>query len=738
MNRHDKYFLSMEFAPILVRILKHLRAKEVGMNSIGNAMNYIGLLKRFSVLVRCREKTIKVRRAILHSIKDRKDGMGYASVIETDARKALGLMIEYMEERITRDAVKKRRAEMSSSVRRKLVYIADTLHLSRAELRMMTASVVGYFYHLDELAGIDAYVNILEKADHFAKFADVPVTLVSNSVVDDHALFNSGLFSGIIDGGVFSIMQPSVELFNMLFSDTVEPKRIFDTCFTVPKSPPLPIRNFSHLADETDTIHTLLFSAIEHRTPGVNILLYGEPGTGKTEYARSLLAAHGFRAVLLSNGRDIQSKLKKNRYSDDKPDKGDLDAVRIGRYRLCQAAYVNAGKTCIIFDEADSILNTGSLFGEDDKSGLVHLIENNAAPCIWIVNSMNGVHEAVRRRFIYSVLFRNISRDVTASIIHENLLTHKLSSVEEKRITDTIVKHHLSVGHAALAIRHVGNAVAPERDKQRLMTDILKKMTVLHDPDRREEAAAGMEHYTLGLVNIDQKPQTLIDSIEQFELLRTRTLSLPVRNINFLFHGPSGCGKSELSRYLAHRSGKDMIVKSASDLMNKYVGETEKIIRRAFREAEDSKSILVIDEADSFFQRRDGAMRNWEISEVNEMLNAMESFRGILICTTNFIEHFDNASMRRFAYKVRFDYLTPEQKVLAFGRFFGTLFDAAALAGVWDTVAAIPDLSIGDFKAVYQQIIFTKGLTPDTAVAALMRESRMKAVYRDKVIGFAG
>jgi hypothetical protein len=63
---------------------------------------------------------------------------------------------------------------------------------------------------------------------------------------------------------------------------------------------------------------------------------------------------------------------------------------------------------------------------------------------------------------------------------------------------------------------------------------------------------------------------------------------------------------------------------------------------------------LLLDEADSFLQDRRGAQRTYEVTEVNEMLQGMERYNGIFICTTNLLDRLDQAALRRFTFKIRF------------------------------------------------------------------------------------
>ena len=72
------------------------------------------------------------------------------------------------------------------------------------------------------------------------------------------------------------------------------------------------------------------------------------------------------------------------------------------------------------------------------------------------------------------------------------------------------------------------------------------------------------------------------------------------QSLNILLYGAPGTGKTEFVRYLARKLNRNLVIKRASDLLGMYVGQTEANIKAAFEEAEESKSILFFDEADSF------------------------------------------------------------------------------------------------------------------------------------------
>lgn len=122
------------------------------------------------------------------------------------------------------------------------------------------------------------------------------------------------------------------------------------------------------------------------------------------------------------------------------------------------------------------------------------------------------------------------------------------------------------------------------------------------------------------------------------------------------------------------------MIRRASDLMSKYVGETEQQIAAMFARAEEERALLLLDEADSFMQSRQGAVRNYEVSEVNEMLQGMERFDGIFVCTTNLFDRIDEAALRRFAFKIRFRPLERTQRE--------RMFITEALGGNADAMTA--------------------------------------------------
>jgi hypothetical protein len=167
--------------------------------------------------------------------------------------------------------------------------------------------------------------------------------------------------------------------------------------------------------------------------------------------------------------------------------------------------------------------------------------------------------------------------------------------------------------------------------------------------------------------------KSLLDN-EEYQKVRTRLLDSKMRTgFACLFSGPPGTGKTEAALQLARATRRNIMKVNINEIRDKYVGETEKQIRRVFnryREAvklSDIAPILLFNEADAIIGKRtqvgdaNGAVTKMENAMQNIILEEMENLDGILIATTNLKTNFDKAFERRFLYKIEFE--KPTEKV---------------------------------------------------------------------------
>jgi hypothetical protein len=129
------------------------------------------------------------------------------------------------------------------------------------------------------------------------------------------------------------------------------------------------------------------------------------------------------------------------------------------------------------------------------------------------------------------------------------------------------------------------------------------------------------------------------------------------RGLSALFAGPPGTGKTMICSLLAKELGVELYRIDLSQVVNKYIGETEKNLGRVFDEASHGQVMLLFDEADSIFAKRTEVRSShdrYANLEVNYLLQRMENFDGIVVLTTNSETAIDPAFRRRIRFRVRF------------------------------------------------------------------------------------
>ena len=143
-----------------------------------------------------------------------------------------------------------------------------------------------------------------------------------------------------------------------------------------------------------------------------------------------------------------------------------------------------------------------------------------------------------------------------------------------------------------------------------------------------------------------------------------RKLSLG-KGLNALFSGPPGTGKTMAAEVIAGELGLDLYKIDLAQIVNKYIGETEKNLDRVFREAQGSNAVLMFDEADALFGKRSevrDAHDRYANIEVGYLLQKMEEYEGIAILATNLRQNMDEAFLRRMHVIIEFPFPDEEHR----------------------------------------------------------------------------
>jgi SpoVK/Ycf46/Vps4 family AAA+-type ATPase len=478
----------------------------------------------------------------------------------------------------------------------------------------------------------------------------------------------------------------------------------------------LTLADYPHLADDSRILIAYLREALTQQRTGVNVLIYGRPGTGKTEYARALMAHLG--AELFEVGVE-----------DDSGDPRE-GRKRFGAYRLAQALLGKVGGRVLLFDEVEDVFVERARRGREDDNGsgikgwVNRVLESNRVPTLWITNQVECLDAAYRRRFDYVLRLDVPPRSVRRRMLDAYVEGLPVGSAWREEaanhpaLAPALIERASKVASRLLAS---DEAICIEGAMARVINNTLDALG--ESPVATLPAVAGPE-YRLDYLNADCSLDQLREGLRQAGEGR------------ICLYGPPGTGKSAFGRHVAASLDRPLLVRRASDLLSPYIGMTERQMSRMFREAEQEGAVLLLDEADSFLQDRRGAQRSWEVTQVNEMLTQMESFRGVFIASTNLFGNLDAAALRRFDAKIKLDYLKPDQAWALFQSFL-QLNGIEQQERSRSEVAQLTNLTPGDFAALQRRLRLMAAPTAEALARLLRDECALKSCGPRRAVGFA-
>lgn len=457
-------------------------------------------------------------------------------------------------------------------------------------------------------------------------------------------------------------------------------------------------------------------------TEPVSLLLYGKPGSGKTEFAKSLAFASGQKVFLFKNEREISRNNENN------------VLCRLN----CLLSFAQK-EAVVIVDEADTILQTrdSSFLGlhlPSTKKGTVNkMLEENKNKVIWIVNFTDQIDESTLRRFTYSYRFESMSKEQLRSIADTKLKPLGLPKEINSHILNMMETYSVTGASVDNVVKTIKSLGADDGELVDYVRCVLKENAVLINGKSRIRETVS-KSYDLRALNASMAPTQIVQMIQNAETFAQKN-SNAENGIRMLFYGMSGTGKTEFVRYIAEQLGKKILIRRASDILDKYVGGSEQNIRHAFEEAERTKSILLFDEADTFFADRNSAEHSWERTQVNEFLTQLEEFSGIVICTTNLKHIMDSAMNRRFHMIVEFKPLSADGIRCMMERYFGSFeFDEQMIS----RLVKLESITPGDFGVLAGRVRFMNQseLNASYLVNELCRIQDEKSDHGSRCIGF--
>ena len=486
--------------------------------------------------------------------------------------------------------------------------------------------------------------------------------------------------------------------------------------------PRLSGEDFSHVRqDYQSTLKYLKESSAENQT-GVNILIYGKPGVGKTEMARSLCAESGLQLYEVSSKDQEGNALKK--------------AERISSCMLTDRLLAGNADSVLLFDEIEDVFPSKILVSfpftdasSPGKAWINHLLEHNSTPIIWVTNSVEQIDPAIIRRFDIVLHLRQPNPATRRRMLNEMLAGLQASEAWRNRMAGC---RNLAPAHIERAAK-VASVMLKEKEAAEGVTESTLETLLKNTLEAQGESlmpdspASSMTAYDPTLLNVDADLQALSDGLQKRHQGR------------LCFYGPPGTGKTAFARHLAKSVDKPLLVKRLDEVLSMWVGGTERHIAAMFREAEAEGATLLLDEADSLLRDRRGAVQSWEANQVNQMLTCMEHFDGIFIASTNLMDDLDEASLRRFDCKIAFNALNPDQ---AWRMFLSALAQNNLTLTRQETeslnkrLQRLHNLTPGDYNtALRKQRLFNTTPNPLQLLEALEKECAAKP-DNQRPIGF--
>ena len=633
--------------------------------------------------------------------------------------------------------------KQSTLVEKNIDALSNLLQLNKAERALLLYGTLARYQRDLRSILVEFKVNNAPEAyEAIATIAGVTAAEVGEALRAGGRLERIGLVENLISEhsitDLADLMKVSEKLPPVLMREYRDRAELM-AVFTRPASKSeLKSSDFEFVGDDVQVLIHLLRKAQATKAQGVNVLMYGPPGTGKTELAK---------VVATEAGLDL--------FEVEYADRDGNSLSGRDRYRSMQIAQVflkGSQEAALLFDEVEDVfppisVDAAGLMARAEQqampAGMGHsvsgkawvnqILENNPVPTIWVTNRIEQIDPAFRRRFAYHLELKSPPPGAREQLIRKTLEGVSVSDAFVAKLTErkglTPAQIRTAVRFADLA--HAEPAAGGEAFEALIERQLKNSDAALGRKPDDAQAKKGRRKvttYDLDMLNVESR----------FEIPRI-VEALKARGHGALcFYGAPGTGKTALGEYIAQQMDQPLIIKQASDLVSKYVGETEQNMAAMFKEATEEKAVLLLDEADSFLMDRRGAHRTYEVTEVNEMLQQMERHHGVFICTTNLLDRIDQAALRRFTFKIKFMPLKPEQRE--------QMFITEALGGKADLMtpdvrrrlSKLEQLAPGDFAAVKRQTdILAAEFSVEEFLEQLEAEHRIKPEVREqRGIGF--
>lgn len=424
---------------------------------------------------------------------------------------------------------------------------------------------------------------------------------------------------------------------------------------------------------------------------GINLLLYGAASLDKRQLLKSVVERAGRKAWRVRKFDDAART--------DRP-----SLVYVAQRVLARS---HPDAVLVVERPADALgsappeflrLFFGADFAieEEERPFDQNLLATNPLPTIWLASSAASLPDETVARFVFHAPLKKASRQDRQAQLEQTLQEFKLTKAAREEVLKLDGVSAEQLRSAMTAARLVG--VKGRRGRDAVVVQAVKRSQKALTRDVGAKMKPSVTQYSLKYLNTAGRfgPEDIL-----------RCLKNNPRG-SLVFYGLPGTGKTQFVEYMAAELGMPLVSKKASELLSKWLGESEKNIAAAFEEAANEDAILFLDEGDSFLRDRSHARESWQVTQVNEMLQHIERFEGIVVVATNLFRGLDAAALRRFTFKVEFRELDADQRWEMFLVETGLKGQLSAVErsvrdAWWERLVFMRHLTAGDFATVKRQ-----------------------------------
>jgi SpoVK/Ycf46/Vps4 family AAA+-type ATPase len=636
---------------------------------------------------------------LFDALKDKQDKHSFVMISEYIKEKEFKQLIDLFNE-----DVKKRNNGKGFVIYPSIQFLANMLDLNYNE-----TLILQFYYLLGGDMAYDLSCAITELPEHneslpkfFSKAFNVNISEFEKIVNADDGLFCSGLLEpNNRYKNHFKILHKIQGLIdtNVVLTEKIIEDKLFPNLL----DSELDISDF-HQKDDIETMVSMINKSIEEKQKGINVLLWGLAGCGKTELPVILAKQEGWRLRVIGDVGNLDTSEKPRN-------------ERLLSLNVAQKLFRNSSeKVVLLFDEMEDLFKLDN-HALHSKAFINRIIEKTPVPIIWTTNSMHALGAHTIRRMTFNIPFNKVPPASARKNIWLKYKSKYNLDISDEKIES--LSRNFDVVPALISnVTKIANLSNLNEDQ---IARVLKNLdTAMNLGEERvfEEDHKDNSKFRIEFTNTNYDLNKITNKI----------LEVGRKNFNILSYGPSGTGKSTYAIHLAEKLEMRYKIKKASDILSMWVGETEKNIARMFEEAMDSNLFLILDEADSFFQNRGNAVHSWEITQVNEMLVQMEKHKLPFVCTTNIEDRIDPAAFRRFTFKIGYEYLNQKQRYNIYEHYFQKTAPARSLDN-------FEQLAPGDFANIFEKMDFLGDISDEEIIDMLKEECEIKPTFKRK-IGF--